>query len=165
MPNKLKHEMKGTPTYWTWMNMRQRCTHPFARSYKNYGGRGITVCKRWRKFENFLKDMGVRPPGKTIERINNDAGYTKANCRWATRAEQSVNRRNNRLLTFRNKTQPMSVWAKELNIRYQTVFNRKKLGWSDERALSMTGDARLTPLVLRVTPDADLVSPPAQEAP
>jgi hypothetical protein len=145
--------------------MRQRCTHPFARGYKNYGARGITVCKRWREsFENFVKDMGIRPPGMTIERINNDAGYTKANCRWATRAEQSVNRRNNRLLTFRNKTQPMSVWAKELNISCQTLFNRKKLGWSDERALS-TGDARLTPLILRVPPDADLVSPPAQEVP
>ncbi len=140
MPSKLERELHETPTYWTWMNMRQRCTHPFARSFKNYGGRGITVCKRWREsFENFVKDMGVRPPGMTIERINNNAGYMKSNCRWATRAEQSVNRRNNRLLTFRNKTQPMSVWAKELNICYQTVFNRKKRGLSDARALSTTG--------------------------
>ena len=143
MPSKLERELHGTPTYWTWMNMRQRCTHPFARSFKNYGGRGITVCKRWREsFENFVKDMGVRPPGMTIERINNNVGYTKANCRWATRAEQSVNRRRNRLLTFRNKTQPMSVWAKELGISYQTVVNRKNHGWSDERALSAKGDGR-----------------------
>ena len=146
MANTLKHWMYGTPTYHTyqtWTNMIQRCTNPLARGFKNYGGRGITVCKRWRKkFSNFLKDMGVRPASKTLERINNNAGYTKANCRWATRAEQSVNRRSNRLLTFRNKTQPMSVWAKELNINYQTVFNRKTYGWSDERALSTPGDAR-----------------------
>ena len=139
MANKLKHWMYGTPThhtYQTWTNMIQRCTNPLAWGFKNYGGRGITVCKRWLKFENFLKDMGVRPEGKTIERINNNAGYTKSNCRWATTAEQSVNRRNNRPLTFESKTQPMSVWAKELNIRYETLAVRKHRGWSDERALS-----------------------------
>ena len=143
MANKPKHGMSGTPTYRTWVSMIRRCTDPRTPGFKNYGGRGITVSKRWRsKFENFVEDMGVRPAGKTLERINNNAGYMKSNCRWATRAEQSVNRRSNRLLTFRNKTQPMSVWARELNISYQTVFNRKMHGWSDERALSTPSDAR-----------------------
>ena len=143
MVNKPKHEMYGTPTYRSWMSMIQRCTSPSARSYENYGARGIKVCKRWlHKFDYFFEDMGVRLKGKTLERINNNGGYTKANCRWATRAEQSVNRRSNRLLTFRNKTQPMSVWSKELNISYSTLVGRKTHGWSDERALSTPGDAR-----------------------
>ena len=142
MAHKIKHGMSGTPTYLTWRHMIRRCTNPSDPGFKNYGGRGITVCKRWRKFGNFLKDMGVRPEGKTIERINNNAGYTKTNCRWATRAEQAMNQRSNRLLTHQNKTQPASAWAREVKINYHTLLGRKMYGWSDERTLSTTGDGR-----------------------
>lgn len=76
--------------------MIARCTYPKARRYKDYGGRGISVCERWQKFENFLADMGARPEGLTIDRVNVDGNYEPGNCRWATQTEQQNNRRNSR---------------------------------------------------------------------
>jgi len=90
-----KHAQRGkrTPTYQTWVDMVKRCTKPRATAWHYYGGRGIKVCKRWMTFENFLGDMGERPNGLTLDRINNDGNYEPGNCRWATRKQQSVNRR------------------------------------------------------------------------
>jgi hypothetical protein len=90
------HGMSGTPTYSTWLAMWARCTNPANAGWLNYGGRGIAVCARWRKFENFLADMGIKPEGLTLERKNNEKGYNRSNCCWATWSEQNLNKRPRR---------------------------------------------------------------------
>ena len=97
LPGMLRHgactNRHCTPEYQTWSGMRQRCQNPNSSGYQYYGGRGIKVCKRWQKFENFLIDMGKRPEGMTLDRIDNDSGYYQKNCRWATFHEQRCNSR------------------------------------------------------------------------
>lgn len=100
-PHKLSHgHTKGhktSPTYYSWLCMKKRCLDPKHKYYKNYGGRGITICKRWLdSFNNFLEDMGERPVKHTIDRINTNGNYDVANCRWATMKQQQNNRRNNK---------------------------------------------------------------------
>lgn len=88
-----RHGLSNTPTHVTWMSMNQRCNDPGAVQYPYYGGRGITVCDRWQSFENFLADMGERPEGLTLDRIDGDGNYEPGNCRWATKSEQAKNRK------------------------------------------------------------------------
>jgi hypothetical protein len=93
-----RHGMTGTPTWWSWICMRQRCSDPRVYGYSRYGGRGITVCERWlHSFENFLADMGERPDGMTLDRIDNDGNYEPGNCRWATSSDQNNNRSDNKI--------------------------------------------------------------------
>ncbi len=89
-----KHGWAGTPTHNTWTSMHSRCRDPRNTSYPRYGARGITVCERWESFANFLEDMGERPDGKTLDRLNGDGDYDPENCRWATKAEQEANKSN-----------------------------------------------------------------------
>lgn len=86
-----------TPEYRTWLNIRQRCSNPKTTGFKDYGGRGIQVCERWKEsFDNFFSDMGTRPPKTSIDRIDNDGNYEPGNCRWATSVEQNNNKRRNK---------------------------------------------------------------------
>lgn len=85
-----------SPTYRTWVNMMTRCENPKASQYASYGGRGITICERWHSFENFIADVGERPDGHTLDRVNNDGNYEPGNCRWATKVEQCRNRASSR---------------------------------------------------------------------
>ena len=114
----------------SWAGMIQRCTYKKHKSYKNYGGRGITVCDRWRNsVEDFLTDMGPRPTSKhMIERIDNDGPYSPENCRWATNLEQSRNRQNNRLITFNGEAKTASEWRDLLGVPYKTLIGRANGG-------------------------------------
>lgn len=131
------HGMRRTPTYATWVSMKSRCTNPRLKEYIHYGGRGITVCDRWREsFENFLADMGPRPPGTSLDRINGDMGYAPDNCRWATDVQQQRNRRNNFLISCGGRTLCLSAWAEATGIHVDTIRGRLDSGWSQERALT-----------------------------
>lgn len=124
------------PGYRSWWHMVQRCTRPKHKDYPYYGGRGITVCERWRTFANFVADMGARPSGMSIDRIDNSKGYEPGNCRWATRSMQMRNMRGNRLVTVAGRTQPLIAWSEETGVRAETIGNRLARGWSPERAVS-----------------------------
>lgn len=128
-----KHGMRNTRIYRIWVGMKSRCADP---SLPNYGQKGITVCKRWGKFENFYADMGDVPPGMTIDRVDNTKGYSKANCRWATKTTQSVNRTCTKFVTFRGETLCVSHWARRLGIRQDTLSYRLRKGWPIEKALT-----------------------------
>ncbi len=133
------HSKKGemTQIYSTWTAMRQRCNNLKHPEYKNYGKRGIVVCKRWEKFENFLEDMGEPPTDKhSIDRIDNDGNYCKSNCRWATLKQQQRNKRNNLFITYDGKTQCLAAWAEEFDIKYGTLESRLRRGWSIGKALT-----------------------------
>jgi hypothetical protein len=128
-----KHGQSRTRLYGIWHSMKVRCdsNHP------RYGGRGIRVCERWREsFENFALDMGPRPPGATLERKDNDGDYEPSNCRWATWAEQGVNRRNTAFLIVDGVKRSLADCAREYGIKRNVLDMRIKAGWETERALS-----------------------------
>ena len=130
------HGMTYSKEYNSWVGMKQRCLNKNHSSYKDYGGRGITICKRWLKFENFFADMGEKPEGTSIDRIDNNGNYEPSNCKWATQKQQNNNMRRNHLLTYKNRTMTMSQWAKEMGINYKTLKTRIWRGWSAEKALN-----------------------------
>jgi len=125
-----------TGAWRAWSSMLKR-VQPGSKDAKNYAERGICVCDRWRQFENFLADMGERPAGASIERINNSLGYEPGNCRWATQLEQARNRRSNRLLTFDGVTRTTSEWSEVTGIERHTLGHRVRSGWSVEDALTV----------------------------
>lgn len=130
------HGMVGTNIYKTWVDMKTRCYNAKAQSYRNYGGRGIRVCDRWQQFENFYRDMGERPKGKTLERIHNDRDYSPENVRWATRKEQANNRRSSRIITFEGASKTLEQWAEHIGISPQALDTRLKT-WTLQEALTL----------------------------
>jgi len=126
---KTTHGMSKDRLYSVWKQMVRRSSVPLYHHYKYYGGRGITCDEDWKCFKNFKRDMGSSyVEGLTLERINNDEGYSKDNCRWATMAEQGVNRRNNINITHNGITQTLSRWAVYYGINYATLLCRLKRG-------------------------------------
>jgi len=135
------HGMSHTAVYNSWVNMRQRCMNPKSPAYNRYGGRGVAVCEDWQVFETFLSDMGYPPTSShSVERIDNNAGYRKDNCKWATAAEQSRNRRNNRIIEHNGLSMCVTDWSRKIGIKPRTLHARLyTLGWSIEKAFNTPG--------------------------
>lgn len=124
----ITHGKSKTSTYKIWTDMKKRCLNKRHWAYSSYGGRGITVATEWNKFENFLADMGGRPKGLTLDRIDNNAGYSKQNCRWTTRKEQGRNKRNNKFYAINGLSKTIPEWAEVLKINPWTLYERAKKG-------------------------------------
>lgn len=134
------HGMTRKPEYQAWNHMIQRCYNERTCNFNNYGGRGITVCVRWRKaFINFFNDMGLKPsPKHSIDRINNNKGYSPSNCRWSNCVQQAHNKRNTRHIFFKGETLCLKDWCRRLNIDYKNAHRRIfARGWSIERAFTV----------------------------
>jgi len=130
------HKMYGTRAYITWNSMINRCGNENSPNYKNYGARGITVCNSWNDFNQFYKDMGDPPAGLSLERVDNEKHYSKDNCIWATRSQQANNKRTSIKITYNGKTQTVSNWCHELNIKRGYVYDRIAAGWDRIKALT-----------------------------
>ena len=126
-----KHDMSATTEYKCWQAMKARCLTKTTKQYKDYGGRGITVCSEWiGSFEAFYTDMGECAKGLTIDRIDNNKGYSPNNCRWATRHDQSRNKRNSKLYTINGITKCLKDWCAEYGKSYSTIRHRLARGIS-----------------------------------
>lgn len=124
-----------TPTYRIWAGMKNRCLNPNNKDFAHYGGRGIAVCQAWLEFSCFFSDMGPRPSGLTIDRIDGKGPYAPGNCRWATRKEQRRNEENVRLVFLDGELLPVVVACERLDLKHHTVRMRLLRGWPVARAL------------------------------
>lgn len=133
----ITHGMTNTKEYSIWLNMKNRCHNSNGQDYHNYGGRGITVCEEWMKFENFYCDMGDCPQGYSLERRDNEKGYNKENCKWATRREQALNRRSNKIFTYKGITKPLKELCAYFDVDYKLVHARLSKGYVLEDAIEL----------------------------
>lgn len=131
------HGLRDRPEYTVWSLMRRRCLNEGEPGFPNYGGRGIKICQRWLRFENFYADMGPRPTrSHSLDRIDNDGNYEPTNCRWATREQQARNTRRNRFVTAMGRTLTCSEWDRERGFSAGRVQCRLSMGWSEEDAVT-----------------------------
>lgn len=126
---------KQSPAYRSWMSMIQRCTRPKNKDYSRYGAKGITVPKEWLLFENFYKDMGDRPEGTTLGRINNDQSYSKENCEWQGITTQNRNQKRTRRIIYKGQKYCLSELAEKFGLKITTLFRRVNAGWQIEDAV------------------------------
>lgn len=130
------HAKKGVKSheYSCWKHAKDRVSRPLNKRFKDYGGRGISMCERWfNSFSNFLSDMGMCPEGMTLDRKDNDGNYEPGNCRWATIIEQANNKRNNVILSHNGRTQSVRRWEKELGFNNGVIDQRMRAGWEMSR--------------------------------
>jgi len=126
------HGLSGSGTYRSWKDCRARCNNTNDTDFKHYGGRGITVCDEWDDYEAFLRDMGERPDGLTLDRIDVDGNYSADNCRWADAATQANNKRNNRTVVIDGIRANLSEWSRWLGVGHKTLSYRLDAGWTEE---------------------------------
>ncbi len=130
-----RHGWARTKLYGVWCSMRSRCENPNDPAYDRYGGRGIVVCHEWKDFKNFLADMGEPPAGMTLERRDNEKGYSPNNCIWADRKAQNRNKRGLRMVRVGGEEKCLGEWAEETGIAIGTIWQRLNKGWSPEEAV------------------------------
>ena len=130
------HGMYGSPEYVSWKSMLQRCYSEHHKSFRQYGGRGISVCERWLAFKHFVADMGPRPKGTTLDRLRADGNYEPGNCRWATPKQQSRNKHSTPRIRVGGKLEAVADLAEEHGLAIRTVQARRRRGWPEERLLS-----------------------------
>lgn len=135
---KIKYTTHGNSSEsWILNGIKQRCNNSNHPDYHRYGGRGISVCDRWMKYENFIQDMGRRPSmDYSVERIDNNGNYCPENCKWATKSEQSRNTRYNKIVSHEGKSQCIAQWAEDLEINYGTLQSRLWRGMETKKALT-----------------------------
>ena len=131
-----KHLASKTPTYSSWQHMMDRCYNENNDHYSNYGGRGITVDERWHDYNNFLEDMGERPEKRSIDRIDNNLGYSKDNCKWSTQKEQTANTRQNVLLEYKGAVVPLAYVCKDTGVSRTTLEHRLEKGLTLDEAIT-----------------------------
>ncbi len=137
------HGRSRTPAHISWQSMLTRCGNPNARSFSKYGALGIRVCERWAtSFEAFLLDMGERPAGTSIDRIDPRGGYEPGNCRWATMLEQGTNKRRHVLVEHEGRTQTVSQWAREFSVSPYGIYPRIRRGIPFAEALRLARPPR-----------------------
>jgi hypothetical protein len=139
---KVKHGMAGTRMYRIWSGMKARCYNPSNDAWGRYGGRGIVVCERWHDFAMFIADMGERPAGTSLDRINNDGNYEPGNCRWATQTQQTRNTRSNRWVVVDGLRMVFAEAAEKYGISPATAWLRLKSGWSEDDAFMVPAFGR-----------------------
>jgi hypothetical protein len=132
------HNESKTRLYRTWKGIRGRCNNQNSKDYKHYGGRGIGLCAEWQEFEAF-RDWALSngySDDLSIDRIDNDKGYSPDNCRWATQTEQTNNKSNNLHIEYRGETKTLAEWCRCLNLKYNIIHSRLNLGWTFGRAIT-----------------------------
>jgi len=134
--NPVSNRQSRTREYASWYCMHSRCYDTRHHNYPRYGQRGICVCERWHDFQLFIDDMGPRPEGMTLDRIDSDGNYEPSNCRWATHTEQCQNRRNSIALEIYGVRKNLSQWARDSGIDAPVLWQRMKMGWDLERAIT-----------------------------
>jgi hypothetical protein len=136
--NKLRstHNMSQTRSYNIWRGMKQRCLNDKCKDFANYGGREITICESWLKFENFLSDMGEAPKKMQLDRIDNDGKYCKENCRWTSTSVQGNNKRTNVFIEYGGERKTIADWSRAVGLERKTLEYRIRIGWDHKKALT-----------------------------